>query len=329
MRVRGSFVLAFGLCWFALASHRVVAHALDTADQRHAREEYAAGVAAFQRGDDAEARKHFSAADEAYGSPNVKLMLGRSLLRLGKLVAAHAALSAAVRQAREDGGGHYEQAATAAEQELQQLAPRLAVITLHVDDPSESASLRVGARDIPRSAWGEPIVSEPGAIEIALTGPSGRRDVKLLEMTGGTAATLEMSLPEAPLTAAAPSPPSLPAASARPEAVGGDSSGHAARSMSYVAAGVGAAGIVAFGVLGALSNAQFDQLKQGCPTRSNCDPGLQAHATQGRTDQALANVSLGVGIAALAAGVVLWVIRVPDERPEAAGLRIPQLRGHF
>jgi hypothetical protein len=331
MRVRSSFGLALGL---AFACNLGVARAepADSDAQTHAREEYAAGVAAFQRGDHEQAHAHFCAADAAFPSPNVKLMLGRALLRLGQLVAAHATLTAAVREAHAaDSSQRYEQAASAADEELQQLAPRLATINVRVDDPTGSATLWVGTREIPRDAWQEPIVSEPGSIEVALAGPNGRRDVKLLELSGGAAATLAMSVPEAPpptaALATAPTPATQPAAPA--QAVSSESRGQTARSLGYVAAGVGVAGIVAFGVLGSMSNAQFNKLDSACPTRMNCDPALEDHATQGQTYQTLANVSLGVGIAALAAGVVLWVIGSPDEQRPASSARAPRLWGTF
>jgi hypothetical protein len=329
MRVRSSFGLALGLA-FACNLAGAPAHAADSDAQTHAREEYAAGVAAFQRGDHEQARAHFSAADAAFPSPNVKLMLGRALLRLGQPVAAHQVLTAAVREAHAEGSGQrYEQAADAASEELQQLAPHLATINVRVEDPSGDATLRVAQREIPREAWRDPIVSEPGSIEVALAGASGRRDVKLLELSAGAAATLVMRVPEAPpptaALATAPAPAKLPAAPA--QAVSNESRGQTARSMGYVAAGVGVAGIVAFGVLGSLSNAQFDKLESACPTRMNCDAALQDHATQGRTYQALANVSLGVGIAALAAGVVLWVIGLPDEQRPASSASAPRVSG--
>lgn len=331
MRVRSSFGLALGLA-FACNLGLARAEAADSDAQTHAREEYAAGVAAFQRGEHEQARAHFAAADAAFPSPNVKLMLGRALLRLGQLVAAQATLTAALREAHAaDSGQRYEQAASAADEELQQLAPRLATINVRVDDPTGSATLRVGKREIPRDAWQEPIVSEPGSIEVALAGPNGQRDVKLLELSGGAAATLAMSVPEAPpptaALATAPTPVTQPAAPA--QAVSSESRGQTARSMGYVAAGVGVAGIVAFGVLGSMSNAQFNKLDSACPTRMNCDPALEDHATQGRTYQTLANVSLGVGIAALAAGVVLWVIGSPDEQRPASSARAPRLSGTF
>jgi hypothetical protein len=90
------------------------------------------------------------------------------------------------------------------------------------------------------------------------------------------------------------------------------------RPLSYGAVGVGAAGMVAFGVLGAMSHAQYDRLARACPGSQPCDPALAQDATRGRTYQTIANVSLAIGVAALTAGVVLWLVSLPGERATLA-----------
>jgi hypothetical protein len=95
--------------------------------QTVAREAYAAGVAAFQHGDHAQALVNFAAADEAFPSPNVKLMLGRTLAQLQRRIEAYATLAAAVRDAHE-GGPRYDQTASAASEELRAIEQNLAII---------------------------------------------------------------------------------------------------------------------------------------------------------------------------------------------------------
>lgn len=305
----------------------------DSTAQASAREAYQAGVTAYQRGDYAQARAQFEAADRAYPSPNVKLMLGRALLQAGDGSGAHAVLRSSLRQARELKDARYQGAEAAARDELQQLEKRSALINLRIADPTAQAVLRVAGREIPRDAWDAPMLSEPGAIEVALVGPDGQRDVKQLELSAGTAVTLVMAITEQPPlkaaatpTATAPEPEKIPpAASAAAPAPQGVRS-YELRPLGYIAAGIGAAGIVAFGVLGALSNTEHADLIEGCPSQQDCDPKLEDHATRGSTYQTLANVSLGVGIAALATGVVLWVLGSPDEqtqaRPTARGIEL-------
>jgi hypothetical protein len=298
--------------------------------QTLAREAYAAGVAAFQQGDHVQALVHFAAADEAFPSPNVKLMLGRTLLQLDRKLEAYASLAAAVRDARSTGTTRYEQAANAASEELQRLAPSLATISLRVEDPTGRATLRVGDQEIPREAWADPIAAEPGEIDIVLTGPDGQRDAKQVEMPGGGGATLSMVVPTraAPVLAEAPAPSR--AAQLTQAATADSDRSQQLRLLSYVAAGVGTGGIVAFGVLGAMSNSQFSDLETSCPDRGACNAGLREHATRGQTYQTLANVSLGIGLSALAAGVVLWVVGLPGERSQLAlSARGIQLTGAF
>jgi hypothetical protein len=309
----GSYVTRLVVIGFALAlGSPASAQRADLDPQTRAREAYAAGVAAFQHADYEQARLQLMAADEAFSSPNVKLMLGRTLIQLERRIEAHASLAAAISEARSGSGARYEQTASTATEELRQLEQKLALISLRIDDPTGRASLHVGEREIVRDAWEEPIVAEPGAIEIALVGPEGQRDVKQLAMTGGSAATLTMLIPEhvpvpvveAPVRAMAPAPKAGTGSSHRNSDL---------RPLGYAAVGVGAVGIVAFGVLGALSNAQFAKLDAGCPDRAQCSASLKDRATLGQTYQTLANVSLGVGVAALAAGIVLWVLGLPGE----------------
>ena len=64
--------------------------------------------------------------------------------------------------------------------------------------------------------------------------------------------------------------------------------------------------------------------------RTACSGNLRDHATRGQTYQTLANVSLGIGLSALAAGVVLWVVGLPGERNRVAlTARGVQLSGAF
>lgn len=88
------------------------------------------------------------------------------------------------------------------------------------------------------------------------------------------------------------------------------------RRYSYIAGGVAGAGVVGFAVLGLVGRSEESHLDN-----LRCAP----HCSQGdvdaiRTKYVLADVSLGVGLAALAAGVTLFVLSEPkhDDKPVAA-----------
>jgi hypothetical protein len=111
----------------------------------------------------------------------------------------------------------------------------------------------------------------------------------------------------APASEAPPQPISELPASTEPSAQAQrapSASSHSLRPVSYIVAGVGVAGLAAFGILGTLSDKEFSRLQSACPNGKGCDPGYRDNATRGQTYQTIANVSLGVGAAALVSGIV-------------------------
>jgi hypothetical protein len=79
------------------------------------------------------------------------------------------------------------------------------------------------------------------------------------------------------------------------------------RPFAYAAGGVGVAGIVGFAVLGAMGkSAESDLEGRGC--KPNCP---QSEVDSIKTKLVLADVSLGVGIAGLGAGVALFFLSQP------------------
>jgi hypothetical protein len=84
--------------------------------------------------------------------------------------------------------------------------------------------------------------------------------------------------------------------------------------LTYVAGGVGVAGVGAGVVAGILANKKYDEAERlcqdhRCPAGS---PGLDA-VDAFRTWRMVSSVSYGVGAAGIAAGVVLWLTASGDE----------------
>ena len=114
--------------------------------------------------------------------------------------------------------------------------------------------------------------------------------------------------------------------------VSGESS--SARTIGFVAGGIGIAGIVSFAVFGQLNNAKFDKLQNECKS-NRCQPYLESERDTGKTFQTIANVSLGVGVVGLATGAVLLLSSGGEsERPVQArrggsrGLRVGARPGY-
>ena len=96
-----------------------------------------------------------------------------------------------------------------------------------------------------------------------------------------------------------------------------DSSKWDMRTWSYVAGGVGAAGIVTFGVFGLLNNSKHSKLEDECKN-GVCPSSLESDKNTGQTYQTVANVGLVVGIVGLGTGTALYLLS--DKKKEKSAL---------
>jgi hypothetical protein len=283
--------------------------------QAVARAAYAEGVEAFERAEYARALERFDAADHAVSSPNVKLMRARCLAQLGKQVEAYAMYGATVNEAKASGEPRYEASAAAAAEEASALEAKIALLTLTVNDETGHAVLEINGEPLPRERWSEAAPLAPGAVTITLTGDDGQRDTDSRTLAAGTRTAVELTLaaPAAQPVAEAPralAPP--PTASTEP------AQSRSLPVLPIVLGAAGGVGLIAFGVFGAMSNAEHDKLESGCPSHQDCDPELADAASNGRTYQTVANISLGAGLLLLAAGTTLFVIDLSSENLEVA-----------
>ena len=84
------------------------------------------------------------------------------------------------------------------------------------------------------------------------------------------------------------------------------SAGVSVPTATYILGGIALAGGVGFAVFGLVGNAQRDRLENECSP--NCtDPQVDAL----HRNLVMADVSLGVGLAALAAGAIVWIAQPP------------------
>src|SRR5690606_17888793 len=150
-------------------------------------------------------------------------------------------------------------------------------------------------------------------IEVVLASPKG----EIRE--SGTAAIgeqLELTL----VPKAAPPPKKAAPATAPPDTATSGYDGPDRRILALAAGGVGVLGMVNFGLFGRLANGQCERLAIRCDG-STCDPDLEEEADTGRTYQTVANVSVGIGAAFLAAGagLFLWdLLDTPAETSETS-----------
>jgi hypothetical protein len=101
-----------------------------------------------------------------------------------------------------------------------------------------------------------------------------------------------------------PPPPPPPAAPLEP---GEDEGGTVEATLGWVGLGIGAAGMLSFGIFGGLTMSEFSDLENLCPS-NNCTAEADSEADTGRTYQVVANVSLVVGLVGLVGGGTLLLL---------------------
>ena len=274
--------------------------------------------ARFARGKDLLGKKNydgalaeFRASHEIVASPNTRLEIARCLRAMGKLVRR-------VRRARTHGGRG--QGAGGPGQSLPARArfghggagrDRAAARLRHADHPERDGRhdrLRVGGEEIRRAAWGEPAPVVAGTTQVVVTTPGHAPVTRALTVAAGdkAAVTIDALSGEALGGAQPPAePPPAPAPSG-PVAVadlGLRGRGRWRRP-----------GLVTFAITGAMAHSTYDDLNNACHG-GPCPPDKDGEISSGKTQQTVANVALGVGIAGVAAGATLFVLSLPKSAP--------------
>jgi tetratricopeptide (TPR) repeat protein len=282
------------------------------------------GAEAFNAGQLDVALAAFQRSLDVVSSPNSRLMLARTLTKLGRPVEAYVQFERTLTDAEQaaQGDKKYASTADAARAELAELRQQVGLLSVQLSGVSENDSLNVGGREIARADWTRPVAVAPGKARVVLRTASGEV-VREVDIAAGGAATVTVS------------PPPPDSRNFQPESdvrVSGESS--SVRTIGFVAGGIGIAGFISFVVFGQLNNAKFDRLRGECPN-NRCQRYLEGERDAGKTYQAIANVSLGVGVVGLATGAVLLLMNGGEsERPaearrgESRGLRFGAGPGH-
>ena len=265
-------------------------------------EAFALGMGAFSRGDFNGALARFRGSHGIVASPNSRIMIARSLAKLGRNEEAYreAQLTEAEASAAAAKTPKYLDTAKGARDDVAELAKSLAFVTILAEGAPDDAQVELGGHVIPREQWGKPILVAGGPVEAVLRSSSGEARANAAAERGKTQ--------ELRLAIALPAGDDEGGIDRARGAQDAPYSGPDRRTMGYVAAGVGGVGMVLFATFGALSNGKLAELEEGCANRLSCDPSLIDVAGSGRAYQTTANTSLAVGLVGLAAGagLIAW-----------------------
>jgi hypothetical protein len=267
----------------------------------------------FARGKQLIEQGHTTEACAAFAESQELDPAGGTLLRLalcheadGKLASAWLEFTEVVRVSKEAAGGATKltERVRIAREHLAALEPRLPKLVVSVPEAARVEGLQVTANGLPRNPgiWGVAVPFDAGDVEVVATAPGHQPFRTTVRAEEGKAVSVEVPPLDAEIVAGpAPSPPT------REEAP-------KASALRPVGIGVGAVGVAILGVgayFGLTAISKWNDSNKQCPG-SPCDSAegvsLSHDAKQAAT---ISDVTFGVGVAALAVGVVLFVIGAP------------------
>lgn len=286
------------------------------ADRATARALALEGHSALQKKDYAKAADRFGRADALVHAPTLVVDWARALQGLGRFVEAHEKYELVLREGVDAASPKsWTRALEEATKELAALKPRLAWITVVLQEPSE-AEVAIDGVPIPAAALGVKRAADPGFPEVSVSAPGYEPFKQTVTVGPGEEKTLEVSLRKVPemMESSAPAPTVTTA--------GEHGSGQ--RIAAYVTLGVGGAGLVLGAVTGGLT------LKKRSDLESECINGVCSSDSSKKVESyhkygTISAVSLAVGVAGVGAGLAL-LLTAPKVETAAAGASTKRAR---
>lgn len=298
----------------------------------------AAAEALFNQGRDLMQEKKYAEACEKFQSsheldPSVGALgsLGDCREKNGQIASAWAAYSEAASLARQKGDKRRERAAQDHAKRLERLLSHL-IIEVPPEVRVNGLSLTRNGEPVPDAVWNEKVPVDPGTYVIRVEAP-GYRSTEVSIEVGPRGDEARATVPALAPEAQGQSPSGGADTGSDPGTGAGDAVGGVSGTASAgdaggmptgrkVAIGVAGAGVVAIGVgafFGVRASSLWDDAKSHCVNGDfdNCDPEGVSLSNDARSSANLATISLSVGVAAVAAGAVLWFLNPPSAQGDA------------
>lgn len=280
------------------------------------------GRKAVEQGDYKGALEDLRTSYAALPSPNTLLLIAHAERGLGHRVTAMKLYEQVEREASakvQAGEKRYEVTVVEARKEIENLSRDLGSLSLRITHAPSGIEVKVNGEPVEVSvadatASAPKLWVEPGELTIAV-----RAGDKSFEFTGaanrGAPKELAFDFAEKTRKAEAPKPAPVPPAEPPP------SDGKRTIPMTtWIAGGVGVAGLATFAIFGSMAKSKYDDL-QSCSPR--CDDSKRDTADSGKTQQTIANIGLVVGGIGLATAAGFLVFKKPEKQsPATVGLGV-------
>lgn len=339
--VRSRIGRTLGVCLaFSTAlSYAGLAQAQSEEDRANARAAAGAGADAFDAGNYQKSADYFDRAESLVHSPVHLWYISRSVKELGQLVKARELCMRVVREGTKGASSGVLAANDGCQDILKELEGRIPALTIEVTglDKGVKYGVKRNGVDLSLAVVGIPAPVDPGEYTVSGSAAGFYAPEQKVTLAEGGTATVTLAFQPggppvvAPVTTGEPvqaepteqaPTKSDPASPPETEKSGGMAAPPVA---SYILWG-GGLGAVAFGVImGIDSKSKADQVVDLCggsPSACVVDPDsseaeINSLNDQAGTSQILSIVGYGVGGAAIATGVVLWVLKMNKGKGKA------------
>jgi hypothetical protein len=267
------------------------------------------GVQLAEAGKCDQAIDKLTRAEALYHAPTILDRLGECQVKVGQIVLGTENLNRVVReQLPANAPKAFRDAQARAQKALDAALPRIAHLTVNVEPKEAKITVTVSDVPVPAALLGVERPTDPGTHEVVASAPGylTQKTTVTLAEAGRETVTLRLTLdPNAPKEEPAPAvapplpPPLLPEQQPPPPATARSNS---TKTIGYVLIGVGAAGVVAGGITGAVALQKKGELD--CPDK-HCSGSQKDNLDSANSLALVSTVGFAVGIPAVAVGTVL------------------------
>jgi hypothetical protein len=209
------------------------------------------------------------------------------------------------------------------------LEPKLARLTLKVEDPAPKIEVKRDDAPVSQASWGVPIPVDIGAHTVEATAPGHKpfRGTVTIAKDGEKTELVVPKLVGEPAVAATPPPAGAVAGAAQPlgpkPADADASSGSAQKTIGFVVLGLGVASVGVGAITGLMAMGAASDAKKDCPNDGACASRDAVDAADSASGLGtVSTITFAAGGAALVGGLVL-VLTSPSRSPSAALRVVP------
>jgi hypothetical protein len=281
----------------------------ESAEEQAARALFREGLARHEARDYAAAIQKYREAYARWKNPKILANLGTAAWEAGRYPEAAEAYDQFLDEAPANDPTRAE-----VEKARKDVIPKVGTLDVRVVGGTAALTIDGKSVDAPHP---ERIRVEPGVRTVEGVGAGGLRGRQLANVLAGATVVVELTLGESNNTTATPTPEPSQEMPRRKIDLS------TSTPLPWIAAGVGAAGLVTSGVFYfVLRGSAVKDLEHVC-IGNLCPDSSQDAIDRANTFGLVSAISLGVGIAGVGAGVVLFVIdKKADARKDTAGLTL-------